>query len=161
MSGIALKGRHRSSIESAALPQAMLLFAPICPVPARGDRGRPLPDVAAGAPAQGAAGDVRPDARTGRGAAAPAEAAEATQLSAREEAAAVGAWSCPEADVRNRRRYRQTSNGKQPLAQRTISSANKACADQMKRILRLRHFDKLPQCIGIFFPPILGISDNK
>src|SRR5260370_639747 len=56
-------------------------------VRARGDRGRPLPAVAAGAPAQGAAGEDRPGDRAGRRAVATAESAE---FGAGEEAAAVG-----------------------------------------------------------------------
>jgi hypothetical protein len=46
----------------------------------RGDRGRPLPVLAAGAETQGAVGEDRPDARAGRGAAARAETAGSADL---------------------------------------------------------------------------------
>src|SRR5713101_8799925 len=60
-------------------------------LPVRGDRGRPLPAVAAGEPAQGAAGEDRPEACAGRGAVASAEVVGSAELRVGEEAAAV-AW---------------------------------------------------------------------
>ena len=68
----------------------------LAPLPARGDRGRPLSAVAAGEAPQGAAGEDRPVARAGYYTAPPAEAAGHPSI-------VLAKKRLPAADVRPRR----------------------------------------------------------